>query len=120
MSGYYLTRHAAHDLQDIYGRSVETWGERVANEYLEAVYGVFEMLAKSPELGQARRERSNPFLMYPANKHFVIYDTFPQGTIIVTLLHQVRRIENIIQKLDSAFFIEIDELKKRFHKRISD
>ncbi|MCH8311396.1 MAG: type II toxin-antitoxin system RelE/ParE family toxin [Nitrospinae bacterium] len=116
MADYFITRRAALDLQDIYGHSVEKWGERVADEYLETVYGVFELVAKNPELGKLRRKRSGPFLMYPARKHFVIYDTLPEGIIILTLLHQMRKIESIIENLGPSFISEITFLKKQFHK----
>ena len=58
MADYFITRRAAFDLQDIYGHSVEKWGDSVADEYLEAVYRVFAQLAKSPELGNLKRKAS--------------------------------------------------------------
>ena len=116
MADYFITRRAALDLQEIYGHSVERWGERVADEYLETVYRVFAQLTDSPELGKLRQKRSSPFLMYPAGNHFVIYDTFPKGIIILTLLHQVRKIESIIENLGPSFIYEITFLKKQFHK----
>lgn len=115
-----MTRRAALDLQDIYGRSVKKWGDGVAGEYIEAVYGVFEQIANNPELGRSRRIRSSPFFMVPAKKHFVIYDTFPKGIIIVTLLHQVRNIESIIENLGPSFVAELTVLKKRLHERSRD
>jgi len=54
--------------------------------------------------------------MYPARKHFVIYDTFPKGIIILTLLHQMRKIESIIENLGPSFISEIIDLKKQFHE----
>jgi len=116
MADYFITRRAAFDLQDIYGHSVEKWGESVADEYLETVYGVFEQITKNPQLGKLRRKRANPFLMYPAGKHFVIYDTLPEGIIILALLHQMRKIECIIENLGPSFISEITFLKKQIHK----
>lgn len=113
MADYFITRRAASDLLDIYGRSIEKWGERVADEYIKAIYSVFEQVANNPDLGMLRRKRSYPFLIYPAQKHFIIYDTFPKGIIIVTLLHQVRNIENIIGKLGPDFVAEIASMKER-------
>ena len=116
MADFFITRRAALDLRDIYSRSVKKWGESVADEYLEAVYRVFAQLANSPELGNLRRKRSSPFLMYPARKHFVIYDTFPKGIIFLTLLHQMRKIESIIENLGPSFISEISFLKKQLHE----
>jgi len=116
MADYFITRRAASDLQEIYGHSVEKWGESVGDDYLETIYRVFAQLAGNPELGKLRQKRSSPFLIYPSGKHFVIYDTFPQGIIILTLLHQVRKIESIIENLGPSFIYEITFLKKQFHK----
>ncbi len=116
MADYFLTRRAILDLEDIYDHSLEKWGEKVADHYIEALYEVFDQITKNSELGKRKQKRSHPFLMVSAKKHFVIYDVFPKGVIILTLLHQVRDIENIIRKLDSSFIKEINDLKKQFPK----
>lgn len=116
MADYFISRRAALDLQDIYNRSAKEWGESVSDAYMETVYRVFAQLTKNPELGRLRQKRSGPFLMYPAGKHFVIYDTFPKGIIILTLLHQMRKIEIIIENLGPSFISEITDLKKQFHE----
>lgn len=118
MADYFLTHRAAFDLQDIYIRSIENWGESVADEYITALYDAFKLIAENPELGKTRTKRSKPFLMVAAKKHFVVYDTFPKGIIIVTLLHQVRNIESIIEESGPSFISEIETLKKQLHERI--
>ena len=116
MADYFITRRAALDLQEIYGHSVEKWGESVGDDYLETIYRVFAQLAGNPELGKLRQKRSSPLLIYPAGNHFVIYDTFHQGIIMLTLLHQVLKIESIIENLGPSFITEITFLKKQFQK----
>ncbi len=116
MPDYLLTRRAILDLENIYNHSSEMWGENVADDYLKTIYNAFDQIAKNPELGQRRKKRSFPFLMVPANKHFIVYDTFSKGIIIITLLHQVRNIEQIIQSLPNSLLNEIKNLKKQFPK----
>lgn len=116
MTDYFLTRRAILDLQNIYIRSVENWGEDIADKYIEALYLSFQRIAENPQLGQARLNRSWPFLMVLAKKHYVIYDTFPKGIIIVTLLHQVRNIERILEEFSPSFVPEITALKRQLYE----
>ncbi|MFQ5481675.1 MAG: type II toxin-antitoxin system RelE/ParE family toxin [Nitrospinaceae bacterium] len=117
MADYFITRRAAFDLPDIYVRSVENWGEGVADEYIKAIYGVFKQIAESPDLGRAREGRSRPFLMYPVKQHLVIYEAFPKGIMVAALLDQVGDIESIIKGLGPSFGAEITALKKQLLDR---
>lgn len=112
MRRFHLTRRAFMDLEDVYTLSVEQWGTKVAQKYLRDIYQCFQKIADLPEIGSSRQVRSEPFLMYPARKHFVIYEKFKESVVIATILHQVRDIESILQELGSAFREEIEQLKK--------
>jgi len=109
---FYLTRHALLTLRDIHARSTEQWGETTADRYMDEVYAVLNKIAANPDLGKLRKPRSMPFSMAPAGKHFVVYDLFDKGVVILTLLHQHRDIERIIAEMEPSFFAEIETLKK--------
>lgn len=109
----FLTRTAAQNLRDIHARSQQTWGEAVADRYVDDIYAAMREAAGNPELGRLRQHRSVPFRMIPARQHFVIYDTLAQGIVVLTIQHQVRNIEALIARLTPAFLAEIDRLKKR-------
>lgn len=51
-----------------------------------------------------------PFLMYPSGRHFIIYKKVHEKIIIVTILHQVRNIENILFELSEQVTSEIEEV----------
>ena len=112
MPNFHLTKNAFIEIEEIYTTSVDRWGENVAEQYINDLYQSFQKIADDPELGNLRKARSTPFLMYPAREHFVIYEKYKKDIIIVTVLHQVRDIENIIQELGSPFIEEIRKLKK--------
>lgn len=111
MSDFYITRRAFLDLKGIYDYTIQQWGENKSNEYISNLYNDFEKIANNIELGELRKNRSEPFLMYPSGKHYVVYEAYKDGIIIITVLHQVRNIENIIQEFGSVFYREIQELK---------
>ncbi len=116
MANFYLVRRAFLDIQEIYDYSFERWGESTADQYIDNLYKTFEKISKTPELGDLRKSRSIPFLMFPAEKHYVVYEPFQDGIILITLLHQVRDIENIIQEFGSGFYDEISLLKNEMLK----
>jgi toxin ParE1/3/4 len=118
MNNFYFTRRALLDIQNIYSYSIENWGEDKADEYVSNLYKDFNKITNKIELGELRKERSNPFLMFPSGRHYIIYEPFKDGIIIITLLHQMRNIKNIIQEFGSTFYNEIQELKINIKNKI--
>ena len=110
---FLLTRNAALDLRRIHARSRREWSEDIADQYLADLYAAMGVAAANPEKGRLRQHRSAPFLMVPAQQHFVIYDLVPQGIAVLTVQHQVRDIESLIAELTSAFHAEVKRLKSQ-------
>jgi plasmid stabilization system protein ParE len=113
MRHFYLTRRAFLDIQKIYDYTTEHWGDAKAESYVSKLYEDFQIIANNIELGKHRQERSDPFLMYPSGKHFIVYEPYKDGIIIITILHQMRNIETIVQEFGSTFYNEIEALKKQ-------
>ncbi|WP_341643795.1 type II toxin-antitoxin system RelE/ParE family toxin [Thauera sp. SDU_THAU2] len=110
---FFLTRRAALDLRSIHARSRREWGNDVADRYVSDLYAAMKDTAANPETGRLRQYRSAPFLMTPAQRHFLIYDVIPQGIAVLTLQHQARDIEALITELTPAFLAEIESLKRK-------
>jgi plasmid stabilization system protein ParE len=109
---FFLTRRAAIDLRSIHARSRQKWGEEIADCYIADLYAAMQKAAANPETGRLRQHRAAPFLMVPAQRHFVIYDFIPQGIAALTIQHQVRDIETLIAELAPTFLKEIEKLKR--------
>lgn len=114
---FYLTRQAARTLRDIYARSIEVWGGKTADRYIGEIYAVMNAIAEDPKLGKKRKSRSAPFSMTPAGKHFVVYDIFEKGAVILALLHQRRNIERIIETMKPEYLSEIQAIRNRLNKK---
>lgn len=110
---YFLTRRAALDLRSIHAHSRREWGDDVADRYIDEIYAALRNVAANPGAGHARQHRSSPFLMIPAERHFIIYDVIPQGVVVLTLQHQVRDIETLIAELSPTFLADVARLKRR-------
>jgi toxin ParE1/3/4 len=108
---FHLTRRAALDLRDIYDRSRQHWGKATADGYMADLYAAMGKAAANPDAGVLRQHRAAPFLMVAARQHFVVYDRIPEGIAILTLLHQVRDIESLIDGLSPSFLKEVEKLK---------
>lgn len=117
MASYYLTLRAASDLRSIQKYSIEKWGKSVAEIYINDLYKGFQNAANNPDLGALRQDRSIPFLMIPVREHFIIFEPFQDGIIILTVLHQVRDIEGIITSFETKFLKDIERLKHRFQQQ---
>ncbi|MEW5822623.1 MAG: type II toxin-antitoxin system RelE/ParE family toxin [Cyanobacteriota bacterium] len=113
MRHFYLTRRAFLDIQKIYAYTTEHWGDAQAESYVSKFYEDFQKIADNIDLGKRRQERSDPFLMYPSGKHYIVYEPYKDGIIIITILHQMRNIETILQEFGSIFCNEIEALKKQ-------
>jgi toxin ParE1/3/4 len=58
-----------------------------------------------------RAHRAAPFLMVPAERHFVVSHRTNDGVVVLTVLHQVRDIERIIAAMGPEFLAEIEALR---------
>ncbi len=110
---FFLTRRAALDLRSIHARSTRQWGEAVATRYIADLYAAMQEAAANPNAGRLRQPRSAPFMMAPAQRHFIVYETVPQGIAVLTIQHQVRDIETLIAELTPAFLAEVERLKRK-------
>ena len=99
MVDFYLTRRANIDLIRIEEFSLRKWGEDQTEHYINDLYQIFREIARKPEMGRLRYDRSFPFFMAPARMHFAIYKPIDSGIIIATILHSHRNIESIVRNM---------------------
>ena len=108
---FLFTRNADDDITKIYNDSIAQWGNSVADRYITTLYIAFAEIAANPDVGLMRQYRSSPFLLYPAGKHFIVYDRTEQDIIVVAVLHQMQHVERIIQDSSVAFLKDIEQVR---------
>jgi len=111
MANFFLTRRANMDLLDIEDYSLRKWGEDQAEIYMNDLYYAFGEVAKKPEIGKLRYDRSFPFYMAPARQHFAIYKPLEMGIIIATVLHGRRNMESIVRNMATTLASEIWDIE---------
>jgi toxin ParE1/3/4 len=107
----HVTRRAFNDLEAVSAYSAEHWGRRVAEAYLDELYGALQQIANDPARGAARRHRSHPYLMASIGKHFAIYESTDDGIIVAAILHGRRDVERIIAQLSGALAMEVQIIR---------
>ena len=88
MHKYRLTPSAKSDLIKIWNYTVETWGEKQAEKYLQDIEDKFNQLAANPELGRRRPEISSGYYSFPALKHIIFYLNSGRYIDIIGILHE--------------------------------
>ena len=87
MHKYRLTPSAKSDLIEIWNYTVETWGEKQAEKYLQDIENKLNQLAANPELGRRRPEISPGYYSFPAQKHIIFYLNSGRHIDIIGILH---------------------------------
>ncbi|WP_320042106.1 type II toxin-antitoxin system RelE/ParE family toxin [uncultured Desulfobacter sp.] len=87
MYRYRLTPSAKSDLIDIWNYTVETWGEKQAEKYLQDIEDKLNQLAANPGLGKQRPEIARGYYSFPVQKHIMFYLISDSYIDIIGILH---------------------------------
>lgn len=89
MSGTYALRELARaDLEAIWVYTVEQWGAKQAERYLQGLFDCFEELAANPRLGRQRDDVKAGYRSFPQGRHVVFYVIVPAGIEVIGIVHQ--------------------------------
>lgn len=94
MPKYRLTPAAKSDLIEIWNYSVETWGEKRAENYLLEIEAKLEQLASNPKFGKQRPEISLGYYSFPVGKHVFFFLQSDKYIDIIGILHGRMDIKN--------------------------
>lgn len=70
---YRLAPQAEADLSDIWFYSAQTWGIDRADQYIDVLVGVLELLVVMPEMGREHFDIDPPARVHPSSEHLVVY-----------------------------------------------
>ena len=110
----YLTQRSLRDLVAIEVFSIEQFGKRVANQYLDKLESGINRLRDNPELLREEPPFHSSLRFYRVEKHVLVCETGAKGKIIVlTLLHGSMDIPTRLAELEPILVTEVDLLLKR-------
>ncbi len=95
MSDYLLSPEAISDLQDIYLFTIDEWGEKQAEKYLNEIYAVFDRLTQHHSIGRSRDELEAGLRSIPIGAHVIFFMLWQSDIAIVRVLHGARDVESV-------------------------
>jgi toxin ParE1/3/4 len=88
MQNYKLVPAAEKDLESIWHYTVQEWGIRQAEDYIDQMDEAFQLIAGQPLMCRERQEFSPPVRMHHQAHHLIVY-TIEAGSItVIRILHE--------------------------------
>ena len=110
----HMTQRSLQDLIAIEAYSVEQFGRRVANQYLDKLESGINRIKENPDLLRGEPPFHASLKFYRIEKHVLVCETGVRGKIIVlTLLHGSMDIPARLAELEPALVMEVAVLLKK-------
>ena len=102
MAGYFLSRDADEDLQNIFNYTQGSWGEAQATTYMHELFARFDLIARTPAIGRVRPELGEDIRSFPYGQHVVFFTVWQGEIAILRVLHGSRDVDAIFENFKSA------------------
>ena len=110
----HMTQRSLRDLIAIEAYSVEQFGRRVANQYLDKLESGINRIKENPDLLREEPPFHASLKSYRIEKHVLVCETGVRGKIIVlNLLHGSMDIPARLAELEPALVMEVAMLLKK-------
>lgn len=109
-----LSRQAVRDIEEIRRFSVEHWGERVAEEYLDSIEEAFNRLQENPKLLRIIPKFSPHFRFYRVHRHFLVCSLVEDNLYVLAVKHGSLDLPSRLAELEPGLREEVDLLHKTF------
>ncbi|KOF04158.1 hypothetical protein OB69_04035 [Roseivirga seohaensis subsp. aquiponti] len=113
MAQIHLTDRALLDIEDIYGFSVENWGEKTAERYLDQIQDSLLLLEENPKLLLQKPEISNRFKLYQTGAHWLICDVVDNDIFVLTIKHLSMNLLDRLKTLEPTLEEEVSFLYQK-------
>lgn len=109
-----ISRRAAHDIEEIYRFSVEHWGDKVAQEYLDSLEQALNRLQENPGLLRVKPEFSKHLMFHRVHRHFLVCLVVESNVYVVAVKHGSLDLPNRLAELEPSLLEEAELLHKAF------
>lgn len=113
-----ISRRAARDIEEIRLFSVEHWGNRVAEEYLDHIEEALQRLRQNPTLLRTKPEFSRHFRFFRVRVHYLVCSLVEDSIYLVTVKHGSLNLPKRLAELEPTLLEETDLLHKAFLARV--
>jgi len=108
-----LTDRAHYDLQEIEEYSLERWGRKTANRYLEDIQTALSLLQENPDLLRHKSDISTQFKFYRVREHFLVCTRLEKFLYVLTIKHGQLDLPSRLEQLEPTLLQEADLLHQR-------
>ncbi len=105
-----LTDRALEDIAEIEEYSIATWGNKVADKYLDDIEAGLKLLQANAGLLQDFEEFSGKLKYYRVKNHFLICTEVDNKIIVLTVKHAQMEIISLLNQLEPTLVLEVDLL----------
>ena len=112
-----LSRRATLDLQHIESYSIEEWGEKVADEYLQSIEDALNLILENPTLLRSKPEVSNSLCFYRVRQHFLVCAIFEKTIFVLTVKHGAIDLPKRIAEIEPLLLQEAEMLHQAYRKK---
>jgi toxin ParE1/3/4 len=114
-----LSRRASLDIAGIREFSVEKWGEKVAEDYLDEIERALSRLSQRPNLLRTKHEFSPHFRFYRVQRHFLVCSLIQDNVYVLAVRHCSMDLPNRLAELEPNLLEEADLLHNLFLAKMS-
>jgi len=108
-----ITARAFDDLAEIESYSIDTWGQKVADKYLEDIALGLKLLQENAGLLQNFEEFSASLKYYRVKNHFLIFTETNEYIFLLTIKHVQMDIIKLLSKLEPTLVSEVKLLSRQ-------
>lgn len=108
-----LAHRAVNDLRAIERYSVEQWGRRTADRYLDDFAAAFDRIELQPDILRLEREFSRNLYFYWVRKHVFVCDYDGRTVIVLAVLHINMDLTTRLQELEPRLLAEAELVRQR-------
>ncbi|WP_339694939.1 type II toxin-antitoxin system RelE/ParE family toxin [uncultured Roseivirga sp.] len=113
MAQIHLTDRALLDIEEIYEYSIEKWGEKTAERYLDQIQDSLLTLEENPQLLLQKPEISNRFKLYQTGAHWLICDVVDNDIFVLTIKHLSLNLLDRLKTLEPTLEEEVNFLYQK-------
>lgn len=108
-----LTDRAHYDLQEIEEYSIQRWGKKTANRYIEDIQTALSLLQEKPDLLRQKPHIPPYFKFYRVREHFLVCVELKDFLLILTIKHGQMDLPSRIAELEPTLIKEAALLHQR-------
>lgn len=112
-----LTERALTDIEAIFAYSVEQWGKRTADRYLDDLEAGLQRIQEQPGLLKAEADLHPALQFYRVNQHLLACDVRPKAIIVLTVIHSSMDIPARLAELQPTLVAEVELLHRKLEAK---